>query len=163
MLSFDADPVVPIKDKEPVTDWLVLGDCVTYLLYPFVTCGDTDEWSTGISVSNTSKDDGVFGAFDEAKEQSGSVMLYGFPGGGEATVSEMITSTLAAGDTVTRACSQTRMAGMQGYLIIKANFQHARGTAFIMGDFSGGATVDVTHGYLAEVIANPADRSDALK
>ena len=142
--------------------WLIVADCVTYLLYPFVTCGDTEEWSTGLSVSNTSKDDGVFGAFDETKEQSGSVILYGFPGGGEASVSEMITSNLAAGDTITTACSKTRMAGMQGYLIIKANFQHARGAAFVMGNFSGGATIDVTHGYLAEVIDDPADRSEKL-
>ena len=142
--------------------WLIIADCITYLLYPFVTCGDTEEWSTGLSVSNTSKDDGVFGAFDETKEQSGSVILYGFPAGGEASVSEMITSNLAAGDTITRACDKTRMAGMQGYLIIKANFQHARGAAFVMGNFSGGATVDVTHGYLAEVIDDPADRSEKL-
>lgn len=142
--------------------WLIVADCVTYLLYPFVTCGDTQEWTTGISVSNTSKDDGVFGPFDETEEQSGSVILYGFPGGGAAPVSEMLTSNLAAGDTMTTGCGQTRMAGMQGYLIIKANFQHARGAAFVMGNFSGGAAVDVTHGYLAEVIDDPADRSEKL-
>ena len=60
--------------------WLIVSDCVTYLLYPFVTCGDTQEWSTGLSVSNTSKDDrGFRSSFDETKEQSGSVILYGFP------------------------------------------------------------------------------------
>ena len=160
VLSFAADSVAPEEGKGE--EWLVLSECVTYLLYPFVTCGDTQEWSTGLSVSNTSKDDGVFGAFDETKEQSGSVILYGFPGGGEASVSEMLTSDLAAGDTITRACDKTRMAGMQGYLIIKANFQHARGSAFLMGNFSGGAVVDVTHGYLAEVIDDPADRSEKL-
>ena len=162
-LSFEHAAQDPeFDDEERAGDWLIVADCITYLLYPFVTCGDTQEWSTGLSVSNTSKDDGVFGAFDETNEQSGSVILYGFPGGGEASVSEMLTSNLAAGDTITRACDKTRMAGMQGYLIIKANFQHARGAAFVMGHFSGGATVDVTHGYLAEVIDDPADRSEKL-
>ena len=162
-LSFEHAAENPeFADDERAGAWLIVADCVTYLLYPFVTCGDTAEWSTGLSVSNTSKDDGVFGAFDETKEQSGSVILYGFPGGGDASVTEMITSNLAAGDTITRACSKTRMAGMQGYLIIKANFQHARGAAFVMGNFDGGATVDVTHGYLAEVIDDPADRSEKL-
>ena len=51
VLSFDADPVAPEDGKGD--EWLVLSECVTYLLYPFVTCGATAGWSTGISVSNT--------------------------------------------------------------------------------------------------------------
>ena len=170
VLSFDADPVVPIKDKKPVTDWLVLGDCVTYLLYPFITCGATPGWNTGISVSNTSADGNVFGAFDETKEQSGAVMLYGFPKGQAAPaegemvepVVSTVSSNLMAGDTITFSCADTTMAGMEGYAIIKANFQHARGMGFVMGDFSGGAGVDVTHGYMAEMITDPAARSETI-
>ena len=44
----------------------------------FVTCGATPGWSTGISVSNTTADANIFGAFDETNEQNGSVVLYGF-------------------------------------------------------------------------------------
>ena len=170
VLSFDADPVVPIKDKEPVTDWLVLGDCVTYLLYPFVTCGATPGWSTGVSVSNTSADGNVFGAFDESKEQSGSVVMYGFPRGQAApaedemveAVVSTVSSELMAGDTHTFDCGDTTMAGMEGYAIIRANFQHARGMAFVLGNFPDGAGVDVSHGYMAEVIIDPATRSETI-
>ena len=170
VLSFDADPVVPIKDKEPVTDWLVLGDCVTYLLYPFITCGATSGWSTGVSVSNTSADGNVFGAFDESKEQSGSVVMYGFPRGQAAPAEDAmvepvvstVSSELMAGDTHTFNCADTTMAGMEGYAIIKANFQHARGMAFVLGNFADGAGVDVSHGYMAEVIIDPATRSETI-
>ena len=170
VLSFDADPVVPIKDKEPVTDWLVLGDCVTYLLYPFVTCGAVPGWSTGVSVSNTSADGNVFGAFDESKEQSGSVVMYGFPRGQAAPAEDAmvepvvstVSSELMAGDTHTFDCGDTTMAGMEGYAIIRANFQHARGMAFVLGNFPDGAGVDVSHGYMAEVITDPAKRSETI-
>ena len=147
--------------------WLIVEDCVTYLLYPFVTCqtGANPEWTTGISVSNTSRDAGVFGTFDETEEQSGSVTFYGFPKS-VATVSgsgvvpqhvvSMLTTNLAAGDTHTFSCHDSVMAGMEGYAIIKANFQHARGMGFVL-------TGDVAHGYMAEVIDDPADRSDVLK
>ena len=30
-------------------------ECVTYLLYPFLTCGAQADWTTGIAVANTSK------------------------------------------------------------------------------------------------------------
>ena len=143
--------------------WLVVSECVTYLLYPFVTCGATSGWSTGISVSNTSKDSGAFGAFDNTTEQSGSVTLYGFPrGGGAETVMQTVSSNLAAGDTHTFSCDTGALAGMEGYAIIKANFQHARGMAFVLGNFADGAAVDVAHGYMAEVITNPTTRTDTL-
>ena len=162
VLSFDVDPVAPEEGKGD--EWLVLSQCVTYLLYPFVTCGATPSWSTAISVSNTSRDAGVFGAFDETTDQSGGVVLYGFPrGAGAEPVMGMLSSELAAGDTLTLSCDQSVMAGMEGYAIIKANFQHARGMAFIMGNFADGAGVDVTHGYMAEVISNPADRSEVIE
>ena len=60
-------------------DVLTVSECVTYLLYPFVTCGSTGGWSTGISVSNTTMDDDVFGEKKGAAPQNGSVKLYGYP------------------------------------------------------------------------------------
>jgi len=168
-LSFEHPMEAPEEGKGE--GWLIISECVTYLLYPFVTCGATPGWSTGISVSNTSADGNVFGAFDEAKEQSGSVVLYGFPSGqampaeGEMVmpVVTMVSPKLMAGDTITFNCGDTMMAGMQGYAIIKADFQHARGMGFVLGDFADGAAVDVAHGYMAEVIANPADRGEAIE
>jgi hypothetical protein len=163
-LSFMHELEAPtFADDAREGSWLVVSECVTYLLYPFVTCGATPGWSTGISVSNTSKDGGAFGAFDNTTEQSGSVMLYGFPkGDGSETVMGTVRSNLAAGDTHTFSCDTGVMAGMEGYAIIKANFQHARGMAFVLGNFTDGAAVDVSHGYMAEVITNPTKRTDEL-
>lgn len=169
ILSFEHALVDP--DKDMGKDWLVVSECVTYLLYPFVTCGATPGWSTGLSVSNTTADGNVFGAFDKTDEQSGSVILYGFPRGmaapAEGEVVEPVVSTvsanLMAGDTVTLDCGSTTMAGMEGYAIIRAGFQHARGMAFVLGNFSEGAAVDVSHGYMAEVIDDPNERTDKIE
>ena len=60
-------------------DILTVSECVTYLLYPFVTCGSTAGWNTGISVANTTMDDDVFGEEKGAAPQGGSVTLYGYP------------------------------------------------------------------------------------
>ena len=168
VLSFEHAAEDPTYAKDAREGpWVIVEDCITYLLYPFVTCGATPGWTTGISVSNTSKDVGVFGAFDETEDQSGGVILYGFPrsSGGEVPepVVAMLTDNLAAGDTHTFGCDQTVMAGMEGYAIIKANFQHARGMGFVMGNFADGAAVDVSHGYMAEVIDDPADRSEKIE
>ena len=167
-LSFEHPLQAPEEGKGE--DWLVISECVTYLLYPFVTCGSSAGWTTGISVSNTTADGNIFGAFDETAEQAGSVVMYGFPRGqtepaeGESVepVVHTLTSKLIAGDTITEDCSNTTMAGMEGYAIIRAGFQHARGMGFVMGLFEGGSVIDVTHGYMAEVIHDPSTRSDAI-
>ena len=172
-LSFEHPLEAPEKGNGE--GWLVISECVTYLLYPFITCGATPGWSTGISVSNTTADANVFGAFDATSEQDGGVVLYGFPKDRmlsevededeEPTVEaivDMISDDLKAGETMTFDCGNTMMAGMEGYAIIRAGFQHARGMAFVLGNFADGAGVDVSHGYMAEVINDPGTRSDAL-
>ena len=167
-LSFEAMPQAPEKGNGE--GWLVISECVTYLLYPFITCGATPGWSTGVSVSNTTADGNVFGAFDNTVEQMGPVVMYGFPRGQAAPAEGMmvepvvstVSANLMAGDTVTFDCGATTMAGMEGYAIVRAGFQHARGMAFVLGNFSDGAAVDVSHGYMAEVIDDPNARNDAL-
>ena len=167
-LSFEAELQAPEKGNGE--GWLVISECVTYLLYPFITCGATPGWSTGVSVSNTTADGNVFGAFDNIDEQMGSVVMYGFPRGQAAPAEGMmvepvvstVSANLMAGDTVTFDCGATTMAGMEGYAIVRAGFQHARGMAFVLGNFSDGAAVDVSHGYMAEVIDDPTKRTDAL-
>ena len=167
-LSFEHPAEAPEKGNGE--GWLVISECVTYLLYPFITCGATPGWSTGISVSNTTADGNIFGEFDEVDEQMGSVVMYGFPRGQAAPaegemvepVVSTVSSNLMAGDTITLDCGNTTMAGMEGYAIIRAGFQHARGMAFVLGNFADGAAVDVSHGYMAEVIDDPAKRSDDL-
>ena len=172
-LSFEHPLEAPEKGNGD--GWLVISECVTYLLYPFITCGAVPGWSTGISVSNTTADANVFGAFDATSEQDGGVVLYGFPKDRmlsevededevatvEAVV-DTISDDLKAGETMTFDCGNTMMAGMEGYAIIRAGFQHARGMAFVLGNFPDGAGVDVSHGYMAEVINDPGTRSDEL-
>ena len=146
-------------------DILTVSECVTYLLYPFVTCGSTGGWSTGISVANTTMDDDVFGEKNGAAPQNGSVKLYGYPktqkasdgSSGDAMdpVMEMISPNLAAGDTISVACPMVMEGGWEGYAIVRAGFRHAHGMAFVMGDFPDGAGVDVAHGYIALVIPDP--------
>ena len=173
MLSFEHPEQAPEKGNGE--GWLVISECVTYLLYPFITCGATPGWSTGISVSNTSADGNVFGAFDESSQQHGSVIMYGFPRErilapveeeGDDPMVEPVVSTISdqlmSGGTITFDCGTTTMAGMEGYAIIRAGFQHARGMAFVLGNFADGAGVDVSHGYMAEVITNPADRGESI-
>ncbi|MCY3759363.1 MAG: hypothetical protein OXG96_16725 [Acidobacteria bacterium] len=163
-LSYDARPVRPEGGNGE--GWLVVSKCVTYLLYPFVTCQTSvaPNWTTGISVSNTSRDAGVFGPFDESTDQSGAVTGYLFPKEGGAPISFTVTNNLPAGHSTSFTCSQptypTR--GSEGYLIIKADFQHARGMGFVMGLERQGQ-VNATHGYIAEVIVDPSVRSGVIK
>ena len=42
-------------------DIINFGECVTYLLFPYLTCGDSANWTTAIAIANTTMDDGVFG------------------------------------------------------------------------------------------------------
>ena len=173
-LSFEHPLQAPEKGKGE--GWLVVSECVTYLLYPFVTCGATPGWSTGFSISNTSADGDIFGAFDGTNEQNGYVVMYGFPkerilfalgdedeGPRVEALVSLISDNLMAGETLTFDCGTTTMAGMEGYAIIRANFQHARGMAFVLGNFQDGAAVDVSHGYVAEVIRDPGTRSDGIE
>ena len=97
--------------------------------------------------------------------------MYGFPSdpvtsadGEVEPVVSTVKTNLAPGATATFDCGNTTMAGMEGYAIIRAGFQHARGMAFVMGSFDDVAGLDVTHGYMAEVIDNPvADRSQTIE
>lgn len=145
-------------------DILTVSECVTYLLYPFVTCGSTAGWSTGISVANTTMDDDVFGEEKGAAPQGGSVTLYGYPKSAKATdgssgemgdaLMEMLSPNLAAGDTIATACPMVVEGGWEGYAIVRAGFRHAHGLAFVLGDADMDG-LDVAHGYMALVIPDP--------
>ena len=154
-----------------------LTQCVTYLLYPFLTCGASADWTTGIAVANTSSDDEAFPVSGGAKAQNGSVVIYGYPKStteeklatGSMSSPEMladpisatISGNLAAGDTVAITCNMHPMlAGFEGYAIVRAGFRHGHGMAFVLGNFQDGAVVDVAHGYIALVIPDPEFGND---
>ena len=153
----DTDP------KSDDGDIINFGECVTYLLFPYLTCGDSANWTTAIAIANTTMDDGVFGISGGAAAQSGKIMLHAFPRStyGEDGMKTMgdpmsmeLTESLAAGDTYSTTCSSV-MPGFAGYAIARAGFRHAHGVAFVLGSFDGGATIDLAHGYLALVIPDP--------
>ena len=151
-------------------DFLNIGECVTYLLFPYVTCSRVDEagaleddWTTAIAIANTTLDDGIFGISEGATPQAGGITLHTFPRSGMNDDGMMmmaephaydVASMLAAGDTWSDTCSNFAP-GFNGYIIAKAGFRQAHGVAYVLGDFMNGASFDVAHGYLALVIPDP--------
>ena len=143
--------------------------CVTYMLFPFVTCQKTTGFTTGIAIANTSKDDTAFGGLVTAggEAQSGAITWYGYPSstktadGSSGTLGTVITTitsaSLAAGDVSSVTCdAQTGFSAFEGYVIAKADFQFGHGFAFVLGKYNTGSTFDVAHGYLALVVPDPS-------
>ena len=163
-LSYVMNPVTDPETDEG--DFLNIAECVTYLLFPYITCGAHADWDTGIAIANTTMDDGIFGLSAGATAQRGAITMYAFPTGektahnatdmgytGEPTMT-MLSGGLAAGDSIAMTCSSNdALAGMQGYAIVKAGFRHAHGMAFVTNSASG--AVDAVHGYVALVIPDP--------
>ena len=162
---------MPDTDEDVVLgDIINFGECVTYLLFPYVTCSDTDEggammdpWTTAMAIANTTLDDGVFGISDGAAAQSGDITLHTFPRStmdddGMMMMMDMdprtVASDLAAGDTWSDTCSNI-LPGFNGYIIARAGFRHAHGVAFVLRQTPGGAAPEVAHGYLGLVIPDP--------
>ena len=176
-LSYKKVPVTDENEDDPNLvpgEFLNLADCVTYLLFPYVTCGSTEDWTTGLAIANTSLDEALFDHVELKKDetdrggavaQSGPVYVHAYVksskavDGSSGTVpkssSTMLTSKLAAGDTIAFPCGDV-ISG-DGYLIAEAHFRNAKGMAFAFGNFGGGANFDVAHGYMAEVITEARD------
>ena len=152
-------------------EFLNLADCVSYLLFPYVTCGSSDDWTTGLAISNTSLDEALFADVELKKDQtdrggavsqSGPVYIHAYPMSSKAvdgssgtlpeSSTEMVTPKLMAGDTIAFTCQQV-ISG-DGYLIAEAHFRNAYGMAFAFGSFGGTGIFDVAHGYTAMVISN---------
>ena len=176
VLSYVMNPVTDPETDEG--DFLNIAECVTYLLFPYITCGAHADWDTGIAIANTTMDDGIFGLSAGATAQRGAITMYAFPTGGKTAhnatdtgytgepTMTMLSGGLAAGDSIAMTCSSNdALAGMQGYAIVKAGFRHAHGMAFVTNSASG--AVDAVHGYVALVIPDPefgganADRAAA--
>ena len=152
-------------------------ECVTYLLFPFLTCGAQADWTTGIAIANTSLDDDAFPVNAGAAAQGGSIMIHAYPKSTAAEkattghnsspemladpISATLSGNLAAGDSVAMTCNTHPMlAGFEGYAIVRAGFRHAHGMAFVLGNFMDGAAIDVAHGYVALVVPDPEFAGD---
>ena len=165
----DDDSLVP-------GEFLTLSDCITYLLFPYVTCGSSEDWTTSFVIANTSKDELPFPNVvkDEDKDpveggatpQEGKVIVHAYPmsaktaDGASGTLPEAtstsVSTKLAAGDSVTFRCG-TVISG-DGYLVAEVHFRHAYGMAFVFGDYESGAAFDVAHGYMAVEVSDPAGK-----
>ena len=118
VLSYVMNPVTDPDTDDG--DFLNIAECVTYLLFPYITCGAHADWDTGIAIANTTMDDGIFG------HQRGGYcpervlsLIYAYPTGektaddystadglhGETHHVSMISGGLAGGDSVAMACS----------------------------------------------------------
>jgi len=124
-----------------------IQQCVTTLLFPFVTNNPKADWDTGIVVANTTKDPSPF----DTAPQSGTctVNYYGASAPSPQTSAvvnggeQMIFSLYYGG---THGILPTQ--GFQGYLIIVCKFQLAHGYAFI----SDNGAQKLAQGYLALIL-----------
>lgn len=178
VLSYDHDVETSSgSTTNPKGFFVNVTECVTYLLFPFLTCGAQADWTTGIAVANTTMDDEAFPVNAGAAAQGGSVMIHAYPKStaeekmamGHMSSPEMladpisatISGNLAAGDSVAITCNRHSMlAGFEGYAIVRTGFRHAHGMAFVLGNFKDGAAIDVAHGYIALVIPDPEFAGD---
>ena len=148
-LSYKKNPQTDKNEDNPNLvegQFVTVADCVTYLLFPYVTCGE-GEWDTAFSIANTTKDDAVFGKEQTEKDkaagkdpggvapQAGAVYVHSYPkspktaDGASGTVPDgtttMVSSALNAGDTLTFMCSPAFAGNSGGYAIVEARFREA--------------------------------------
>jgi hypothetical protein len=143
-----------LDNARPVTDF-VINQCVTNLLFPFVT--NQAGFDTGMAISNTSRDP-FSGNANRLQSGTCTINYYGNVNGTQLTDSRPNTTTnpIGAGEHVAFTLSSggtnglTGLAGFQGYVIAQCRFQYAHGFAFITDGPIGQARV--AEGYLALVM-----------
>lgn len=140
-------PVPRFADTSSATTVYTMNQCVTNLLFPFVT--NQAGFDTGMVITNTSKD--PFGTSNEA----GTCKLnyYGDTNGGAAPPAQT-SAAVPAGDYLIWGLSSggkfgvAPTQGFQGYIIAQCMFRWAHGFAFI-SDYGNTKTA---HGYLALIM-----------
>jgi hypothetical protein len=148
-------PIPRFIDNARATTDFTINQCITNLLFPFVT--NQAGFDTGMAISNTSRDPFSGNA---NRLQSGTCTLnyYGNVNGTQLTDSRPNTTTnaIGAGEHVAFTLSSgganglTGLPGFQGYVIAQCRFQFAHGFAFITDGPIGQARV--AEGYLALVM-----------
>lgn len=137
------DPFRPI--------WQIIR-CNCYLLFTYVTADAN--YTTGISIANTTGDSAPFGA-NEAADQLGKVTFYFYDKTGGYKGSTQTAADVLSGNSYVGLVSEilpTGVTSFTGYLIVKTDFQFCHGFAFI-ADINFGK---IAHGYLGNVIPDPA-------
>jgi len=150
-------PIPRFATRSTANNLFTINQCVTNLLFPFVTNRDT--FDTGIAIANTSTD--PFSG-NSGRMQGGrcTIYYYGTLANGNAPTpnSEQTDRDVPAGATLTFILSGGGTYGLkgspgfQGYMIAQCGFLYAHGFAFITDGPIGQARV--AEGYLALVLTN---------
>jgi len=152
--SASASAPIPrfIDHATPSTDFTI-NQCVTNLLFPFVT--NQAGFDTGIAISNTSRDP-FSGNASRLQAGTCTINYYGTTPGGPAPAADTTTNPVEAGAQLLFVLSSggangiDAVPGFQGYIIAQCRFQYAHGFAFITDGPIGQARV--AEGYLALVM-----------
>jgi hypothetical protein len=126
--------------------------CRTHILFPFVS--NQLLFDTGLAISNTSLDTGVF----DTTPQEGTCRLhfYGNTAGGGAAPAFITSQVVRPGTQLLYTLSGggnlglTGVPGFQGYVIAVCEFQYGHGFAYITDNFGG--TPRTAEGYLALIL-----------
>jgi hypothetical protein len=138
-----------------------ISDCVTNILFPFVT--NQLGYDTSYSIANTTSNALAFGAGAGASVQSGSCTLSLWPTMDTTlaaatplgTASQYTTPSIPSGSVYAFSQSGTSFSGQTGYVIAVCRFLNAHGFAFLTNGFAQSAGPQLSHGYLGLVLPNP--------
>jgi len=148
-------PVPRFADTSTARNTTTIAQCVTNLLFPYVT--NVPGWDTGLVISNTTKD--PWGHATEAG--TCEINYYGDVAGGPPPP-QQVSGVVPAGDYLAWGLSSggkfgvTATPGFQGYIIARCKFRYAHGYAFI----SDLGAQRVANGYLALILDTFTARSD---
>jgi hypothetical protein len=146
-------PIPRFIDNPVRVNDFVINQCVTNLLFPFVT--NQAGFDTGIAISNTSRDP-FSNASGRVQNGTCTINYYGATAGGPAPAADTTTNPVAAGEQLLFVLSSggtngiDAVPGFQGYIIAQCRFQYAHGFAFVTDGPIGQARV--AEGYLALVM-----------
>jgi len=150
-----------ISSTQPAHDdpkpYAAIIRCNCYLLFTYVTADST--WDTGIAVANTTGDKEVFGTTAEAPDQIGRITFFFYDKakgyvGSYTTPNEVLSgaSFVQVLSAMLPGVTPTPLTSFNGYVIAEAKFQFCHALAFIADTHFG----FVAHGYLANIIPDPA-------
>ena len=146
-------PIPRFIDNATPRAAFTINQCVTNLLFPFVT--NQAGFDTGLVISNTSRDP-FSGSAGRLQAGTCTLNYYGATPGSPAPSAQTTNASVEAGAQVLWVVSSggglgiTGTPGFQGYIIAQCRFQFAHGFAFITDGPIGQARV--AEGYLALVM-----------
>jgi len=162
-----AGPVSFASNVEGTGTVATIGDCVTNLLFPFVT--NQVGFDTSLQIANTSSDALAFSS-GNATKQNGTCTLTLYPtdlttqtataAGTVGTPSQVTTPTIAAGGVYQALLSGTSFKSQSGYILAVCRFVDAHGFSFVTNGPS--ATATISQGLLALVIPNSSITASRL-